>query len=240
MKNSIIIFAILFSFLSFNKANAQDKTNQLDSNGKKNGLWKGVFVESKRPRYEGTFEHGVEVGTFKYYDDTKAQSLLATREFSEKGTVAYTTFYDQKKNKVSEGKTVNRLNDGVWNYYHKGSKQLMTVENYKNGKLEGTRTVYFPSGAIAEEAMYKNGQREGIYKVYLENGVITEESHFVKNQYEGEAIFRDPYGEIVSKGNFVKNERKGIWEFYKGGKLEKKEKYPLRVKFEKRKDIPKL
>lgn len=240
MKNSIIIFAVLFSFLSFNKANAQDKTNQLDSNGKKNGLWKGVFEESKRPRYEGTFEHGVEVGTFKYYDDTKAQSLLATREFSEKGTVAYTTFYDQKKNKVSEGKTVNRLNEGVWSYYHKESTQLMKVEHYKKGKLHGAQTVYFKSGKIAEESTFKDGMREGIYKVYLENGTIVEESTFKNNQYDGEAIFRDMTGQIASKGNFVKNEKKGMWEFYKNGKLEKKEKYPLRVKFEKRTNIPKL
>lgn len=240
MKNSIIIFAVLFTFLSFNKVNAQDKTNQFDSNGKKNGLWKGVFEESKRPRYEGNFENGIEVGLFKYFDDTKAKSLLATREFSEKGTVAHTIFYDQKNSKVSEGKTVNRVNEGIWKYYHKGSNQLMTVENYKNGKLDGIRTVYFPSGAIAEEATYKNGQREGIYKVYLENGVVSEESHFVKNEYEGEAIFRDPYGKVVSKGNFVKNARKGIWEFYKDGKLEKTEKYPLRVNFKKRTNIPKL
>ena len=49
--------------------------NQLDSNGKKQGLWKGVYEESKRPRYEGTFEHGKEVGMFKFFDDTKAGTV---------------------------------------------------------------------------------------------------------------------------------------------------------------------
>ena len=29
---------------------------------KKHGIWKGVYEESKRPRYEGTFEHGKEIG----------------------------------------------------------------------------------------------------------------------------------------------------------------------------------
>lgn len=231
-----LIFVLLCSFLN---GFAQDKINQLDNKGMKDGLWKGIFEESKRPRYEGTFEHGVEVGTFKYFDDTKAQSLIATRTFSENGTIALTTFYDQKKNKVSEGKTVNRLKEGVWNYYHKESNQLMTVENYKSGLLEGLRTVYFPSGEIAEKAYYKNGKRDGVYKIYLENGIIAEESNFKNNEYEGEAIFRDTNGKIVSKGTFVKNKKKGIWEFYEEGKLIKKEKYPLRIKFEKRKDVPK-
>lgn len=218
---------------------AQEKTNQLDANGKKNGLWKGIFEQSKRLRYQGVFKNGVEVDTFKYFDDTKAQSLLATRVFSDNGKIAQTTFYDQKENKVSEGKTINRLNDGVWNYYHQNSKQLMKVERYKNGKLDGIQKTFFADGKIAEEVNYKNGEKEGFYKAYLENGVVAEESNYLKNQYEGPAIFRDVKGKVVSKGNFVKNEKKGIWEFYKDGKLLKKEKYPLRVKFEKRTEIPK-
>ncbi len=239
MKKCFLIFLMFNSFLSFHKAVAQDKINQLDASGKKEGLWKGVFEESKRPRYEGTFQNGVEVGTFKYFDDTKAQSLIATRKFSENGTVAQTTFFDQKNNKVSEGKTINRLNEGTWNFYHRESKQLMTIENYKNGKLEGIRKVYFPSGKIAEEGIYKDGKREGIYKVYFENGVVSEESNFKNNEYEGEAIFRDANGNITSKGMFVKNARKGTWHIFENGKLIKKEKFPLRIKFEKRKEIPK-
>ena len=234
-KISLIILLLLSYVATF----SQEKINQLDSKGKKDGVWKGIFEESKRPRYEGTFKNGIEVGIFKYFDDTKAQTVIATREFSENGKVAQTIFYDQKNNKVSEGKTVDRLNEGVWNYYHKGSKQLMKVEFYKNGKLEGLQTIYFPSGKIAEETTYKAGLREGIYKVYTENGVVLEESTFKSNQYDGLAIFRDAGGRIVSKGNFVKNEKKGNWEFYEDGKLVKKEKYPIRTKFEKKTDIPK-
>lgn len=218
---------------------AQEKINQVDADGKKQGLWKGFFEQSKRLRYQGMFKNGVEVDTFKYYDDTKAQSLLATRIFSENGTVAKTVFYDQKKFKVSEGTTINRLKEGLWVYYHKASKQILKEEYYKNDKLHGKQIVYFPGGALAEEVNYVNGLKEGVYKVFLENGIIAEESYFVKNEYHGPAIFRDGKGNVISKGNFVKNEKKGIWEFYNEGKLVKKEKYPLRVKFEKRTNIPK-
>ena len=239
MKSLQIKFSLLLILGFVILSNAQEKTNQLNANGKKEGLWKGVFEKSQRPRYEGKFRNGVEVDTFKYFDDTKAQSLIATRVFSDKGKVAQTTFFDQKGNKVSEGKTVNRLNEGIWNYFHNGSKQLMKVENYKNGKLDGIQKTFFDDGKIAEEITYKNGKREGIYKVYLQNGTVIEEAFFKNNQYHGPAIFRDANGKIVSKGNFVEDVRKGIWEFYENGVLVKKEKYPLRIKFEKRTDIPK-
>ncbi len=127
-----IIFLFFFNTLF---SLAQTDFNKLDNNGKKHGVWKGLYPESKRVRYEGTFEHGKEVGVFNYYDDTKAQSIIATREFTAKDNSVYTIFYDQRKNKVSEGKQVNKLFEGQWKYYHQNSKEVMTIENYKNGKI---------------------------------------------------------------------------------------------------------
>ena len=96
MKQLLIVFAFIFTTSII----AQSDFNKLDENGKKNGVWKGVYDESKRPRYEGTFEHGKEVGLFTYFEDTKTSSIMATREFNSKDNSAYTIFYDQKKNKV--------------------------------------------------------------------------------------------------------------------------------------------
>jgi len=224
-----IFYLLLFVSISVfcNAGFAQSDFNKLDANGKKHGLWKGVHDQSKRPRYEGTFENGIEVGTFTYFDDTKAKSVIATRVFSDNGTVAQTTFFDQKKNIVSEGKTVNRLNEGEWKYYHEASKDIMTIENYSKGKLNGIRKVFYKSGEIAEETTYFNGIKNGPYKSYAENGVLLEESNYKNGQYEGNAIFRDGNGKIASKGPFVKGQRKGVWEFYENGKLKKKETWPI-------------
>ena len=84
---------ILASTLSFSQ-----EYNKLDTQGKKDGLWNGVYEESKRPRYEGTFEHGKEVGLFKFFDDTKAGTVIATREFNKNDNSCYTIFYNQKSN----------------------------------------------------------------------------------------------------------------------------------------------
>lgn len=209
---------ITLFFLSSFCLQAQTDFNKLDSNGKKHGLWKGFYEESKRPRYEGTFEHGKEIGLFHFYDDTKAKSIIATREFNANDNAAYTIFYDQAKNKVSEGKVVNKLFEGQWKYYHQASSTIMTVENYKNGKLEGLRSVFYPNGKIAEEIDFKNNMKDGVYKKYSDNGIVLEEAIYKNNEYNGLAVFRDPEGNIVSKGQFSKGKKSGIWQFFEKGK----------------------
>ncbi|MEN9908291.1 MAG: hypothetical protein RLZZ540_1440 [Bacteroidota bacterium] len=219
MKTLYRISLITLVFLSFCSLQAQNPFNNLDANGKKEGLWKGFYPESKRPRYEGTFSHGKEIGVFKFFDDTKAGTVIATRTFNANDNVAYTVFYDQAKNKVSEGKVVNKLFEGQWKYYHLGATTIMTTENYKNGKLEGLRSVFFPSGKIAEETNYKEGLKNGSSKKYSEKGIVLEEANFKNNQYEGIAIFKDVDGNVVSKGKFTNGKKTGSWQFFENGKL---------------------
>ena len=223
MKSKRILFLCLFvaSQLSSLMVSAQTDFNKVDDKGLKTGLWKGVYEESKRPRYEGTFVHGKETGIFKFYDDTKAKSIIATREFDPKDNSAYTIFYNQKNNKVSEGNVVNKQFEGLWKYYHLDSKLIMTTENYSKGKLEGLRTVFYINGKVAEEIMYKNNLKNGFYKKYTEKGDLLEESNFKNDVYDGLAIFRDGNGVIVSKGHFVNGKKEGKWQFYEKGKMVK-------------------
>ena len=218
-KYQISFFAFLIFALFSQNILSQTDFNKLDTKGKKHGVWKGFYDESKRPRYEGTFEHGKEIGIFNFFDDTKAKSIIATREFNTKDNSAYTIFYDQNKNKVSEGKVVNKVFEGQWKYYHLASKNIMTTEHYSKGKLEGLRTVFYPNGKIAEEISYKNNFKNGFYKKYTENGIVLEESIFKNDQYSGLAIFRDSDGNMVSKGQFVNGKKVGIWQFFEKGKL---------------------
>ena len=214
MKYLVIILFFTCSLFAQNN-------NQLDANGKKQGVWKGTYEQSKRPRYEGTFEHGKEVGMFKFFDDTSVGTLIATREFNSKDNSCYSIFYNQKGNKVSEGKLVNKLYVGEWKYYHEDSSLVMTSENYSNGKLNGLRKVTYPSGKIAEEAYYKNGKKDGFYKKYTESGIVLEESLYKNGEFEGLAIFRSPDNVVVAKGIFVKGKKEGIWEFNTNGKITK-------------------
>jgi antitoxin component YwqK of YwqJK toxin-antitoxin module len=222
----ILIFLLSVSAFSQN-------FNQFDEQGKKNGLWKGFYEVSKRQRYEGTFEHGVEKGVFTFFDDTAKKDVIATRTFSENGAVCYTIFFDQNKNVVSEGKSVNKLQEGEWKYYHKNSKEIQTLEIYKKGKLNGNRKVFYAGNILAEESDYVDGKREGKRKIYTIKGIVIEETNYKNDMYQGWAIFRNPDGNIDSQGNFVNNEKKGKWQFFIKGKLKKEEIYPKRIKFKK-------
>lgn len=221
----LILFTTILSAQEFNK---------LDEQGKKHGLWKGVFEESKRPRYEGTFSHGKEVGLFKFFDDTKAGSTIATRQFNEKDNACYTIFYNQKGNKVSEGNVVDRVFEGEWKYYHENLPQIMTTEFYKNGKLDGSRKVFYRNGKLAEEITYENGIKNGAYKSFTEQGVLLESSTYKNDQYDGEAIYSDASGKIVSQGKYKNGKKVGVWKFWKGDKMTKQNMNFQGKKFQKR------
>jgi len=224
----ILIFLLVTTF-SF----AQD-FNKLDESGQKHGVWKGIYEESKRPRYEGTFEHGKEVGIFRFFDDTKAGTVIATREFNAKDNSCYTTFYNQKSNKVSEGKVVNKQFEGEWKYYHEDSPAIMTLEKYTNGKLEGVRKVFYKSGKITEETTYKSGIKNGPYKSYDENGTVLEESTFKNGEYDGLAIFRTTDNKIAGKGLFKNGKKVGMWKILEKDKLKDVNMNKQGKKFQKR------
>lgn len=213
MRNFILAFLITFSTF------AQEKINQLDVKGNRIGLWKGIYEESKRPRYEGVFKDGKETGIFKYFDDTKAVKVIATRDFSKGDGSCYTIFFDQKGNKVSEGVLVNKKPQGEWKYYHFESKEIMTLEFYNKGLLNGTKKVFYKNNTLAETSIYKEGVLEGAYIKYAENSTILEESFYKKGEMNGVAKFYDGKGSLILKGQYKNGKRSGVWETYENGKL---------------------
>lgn len=220
MKHIITLLLILCSFSGF----TQEKINQLDEKGNRHGIWNGTYEKSNRPRYEGTFNHGKETGLFKYFDDTKAKSVIATRDFSKNDNSCYAIFYDQNGNKVSEGKLVNKLTEGIWKYYHFKSTQLMTVEYYKNGKLEGNRKVFYKDGTVAEDTNYKAGIKEGSSKTFSEKGELIDEHTYKNGQFNGLASYYDGIGNKLYEGEYVNGKRVGNWKIFEDNKLFKEVK----------------
>lgn len=212
-----IVFLLLVCMGSFAQG-----INQMDAAGKRHGAWKGTYEKSKKPRYEGIFDHGKETGTFKFFEDDKTSTLTATRTFAADGS-CITIFFDAKGKKISEGKEVNKLREGEWKFYAEGTDKLLSTEPYVNGKINGIKKVFFANGALAEEAAYVNGVKEGIYKQYTEKGIVLEESTYKNDQLHGPATFRNANGEVVAKGQFVNNKKSGKWQFFEKGKKVKEE-----------------
>ncbi len=213
MKNVILFFLFTFSVV------AQEKINQLDVQGNRHGLWKGTHKETNRPRYEGVFSHGKETGVFKYFDDTKAGTTIAIRDFSKGDGSCYAVFFDQKGNKVSEGKLLNKILEGQWKYYHFESKSIMNIEFYKNGTLDGNKKVFYSNGTIAEETNYKLGVKNGLAKTFSDKGKLIDEHVYKNGQFNGLASYYDGSGNKLYEGNYIDGKRVGIWKFYEKNKV---------------------
>ena len=160
-------------------------------------------------------------GCSSYEAEAQVDSIKLLQEIWNSKDLSLALAKIQGLHKVSEGKVIGKLYEGQWKYYHKGSTSIMTIEQYKNGKLEGLRTVFYPDGKVAEETNYKNNTKEGPSKIYTQKGIVIEETVYKNGNYNGLAIFRDTDGNDVSKGYFVDGKKSGKWAFYEKGKLVK-------------------
>ncbi|WP_299525186.1 toxin-antitoxin system YwqK family antitoxin [Winogradskyella sp.] len=202
---------------------AQKAVNQFDKNGKRHGLWTKNYYQTDQKRYEGTFRHGKEIDTFKYYTLSNSKSVLsAIKVFNETDSITKVTFYTSKNKIISKGKMNGKRYVGEWIYYHKGSSDKMIVEYYNNdGKLEGERSVFYKNGNIAEKAQYKDGELEGSYLWYSKDNLLLRQSDYKEGKLNGNTMYYDSKGLVTSEGKYQNNKKSGIWKYYESGKIKK-------------------
>ncbi len=212
---TITISCLLMMF--FCASTVAQKINQVDSNGKRTGVWRKHY-ENGKIRYQGQFENGKEVGEFKFFD--KGSSIPSiTKEFSRVSDTAVVKFYNRYGELGSKGKMVGKSREGRWFYYFTNSGVVMSEENYLNGKLHGVVRNYYKNGKMTEEAIYKNNIRNGYSKVYTESGSLIEEVSYLNGKLEGEGKYYDLKGQLKEKGMYKDGKRSGKWEYYMDGEL---------------------
>ena len=213
-----LIFIIILTTVT-----AQKSVNQFDIDGKRHGLWAKSYYQTNQKRYEGVFKHGKEIDSFKYFTLSKGKSILsAIKVFNENDSLADITFLASNKKVISEGKMNGKRFIGQWVFYHKNATSKMIDETYNDGgELEGERKVYYKNGLIAEKAFYKNGKLDGEAKWFSETAVLMKWSHYKDDELNGKVINYDSDGHITSEGDYADDRKKGIWNYYKAGKLTK-------------------
>ncbi|MBZ0326024.1 MAG: hypothetical protein K8F54_00330 [Altibacter sp.] len=205
---------------------AQEGVNQLDAKGERHGIWKKYYPGTKQLRYEGRFEHGKEVGTFKFYCESCKDKPTAVKEYTSANNLARVKYFTMKGKLVSEGMMEDQNRIGEWVYYHEKSAAVMTRENYVKGKLEGKKITYYPDGTITEELNFKNGRMEGENNYYSPEGVLIKKLKYRDDQLQGEAFYYDAFGNVVISGFYKDDKKHGLWKYYKDGKVELEETYP--------------
>lgn len=218
-----IFFGIFFASGSLF---SQNDINQVDAQGKRHGIWKKKYDGTDQLRYEGTFEHGKEVGEFKFYCLECKNQPSVIKNFKGKNDLAEVKYFTIKGKLVSEGKMDGKERIGEWVYYHKKSNDVMTRENYANGKLDGTVTTYYPNGKITEEIHYNNGIKEGPDNYYSPDGVLLKKLLYKADKLQGPATYYDANGNITIEGFYKDDKKHGLWKYYKDGKVILEETFP--------------
>lgn len=216
MRAKATIFLFLVSLIGW----SQD-INQLDANGERHGIWKKNFEGTKQVRYQGEFNHGKEVGEFKFYKLLKKKSVLtATKQFNSEDNSAQVKFLSSRGKVISEGKMLGKLYVGKWTYYHNRTKGVMTLENYNDkGFLEGEKRVFYKGGKVAESANYVNGKLQGESKWLSEKGVVLKAFIYDNDELHGISKYYNGKAELVAEGHYKRGKKAGIWKYYENGKL---------------------
>lgn len=218
-------------FLSEN-SNAQ-KINQFNSNNERVGVWK-KYYPNKKIRYEGQFENGKEIGVFKFYNVTASENPEIVKTFYSNSDSLLVQFYSTKGILESQGIIKRKQREGKWNYFFANGK-IMSVENYKQGKLHGTQKVFYPNGKTTSISNYANGLLEGLSSKYASDGVKIEEITYQNDKPNGVAKFFELNGNLKETGTYKNGQRLGDWEYYIDGKFnsDKEDKKTFTPKIEK-------
>lgn len=221
---------IFYVFIFLSSVIVAQDFNKLDAEGKRHGKWLKKYDGTDQTRYEGTFEHGKEVGEFKFYKPTSGDIPTAIKIFSKDNDSVLVKYYSSKGKVISQGKMIGKIREGEWKYYHNDSDQLMMVEHYKNDKLEGEQRTYFDNGQLTEKTVYKNGKREGKRLIYSEEGKLIKEFTYENDLLHGMTRYYDTEGQLQIEGNYKRNKKDGVWKYYKDGKLDEQKLFPLQKK----------
>lgn len=217
---------LIFIFIALNLSVFAQK-NQNDSNGKRHGVWEKTY-ENGKTRYNGKFEHGKEVGLFKFYNDRGI--LIAENFFRDKGKTAYCKQYSLKRFLAAEGKFIYGKKDSVWTYYD-SDDNVLSRENFKNDLKHGSSITYYPNKKIAEKLNYKNGVKEGQWVQNFGTGKLKLKAMYVDGKLQGEALYYRDNGQIRAKGNYHKGLMDGTWYYFDDKKnIEKKEIWKKGIK----------
>ncbi|WP_103865265.1 toxin-antitoxin system YwqK family antitoxin [Aquimarina sp. I32.4] len=201
--------------------------NAFDANGKRHGKWQKKYENIEQLRYEGTFDHGKEIGQFKFYKPNSGTSPTAIKTFLKNNDTVRVKYFTQKGKVISQGQMIGKERVGKWVYYHKGSNKIMMTEQYTSGKLNGEQLTYFTNGQLTEKTLYVAGKREGKSFIFSDSGVVMKEFTYGNDKLQGLTKYFDTDGTLLIEGNYKRGRKDGLWKYYKDGKLSEQKIFPI-------------
>jgi len=116
------------------------------------------------------------------------------------GKIAYTGNYD------------HGLFQGQWKYFDENG-QLVKLEEYRKGKLDG-KVLMYDKGIIYDEITYVNGKKSGEHKHYSKTGNINYLQEYFNDSMTGRFVIYSATGKIVQEGYLKNAKNVGEWHMY--------------------------
>ncbi len=204
---------LLSLFIALTGITHSQSVNIINAAGKKDGRWVKYFDNNKM-KYQGQFKNDIPYGTFTHYYNTGDKKAIVV--FSDDGIIGNSTTYYKNGDLMAKGKYINQKKDSVWRYYlNEKNNQLISIETYKNGKLDGESITYYPdNGKPAEIVIYENDQKNGKLLKYFPDGLLMTESYYKNDQPDGDFKHYHPDGKIQIIGKYKNGLQQGNWEYY--------------------------
>ena len=165
---------------------------------------------------DGTIQHkyqyneGAKTGTsLEYHPNgkikTREQVTLNGIDSKEEGfSDTGTQLYEKNFRKLKP--------HGTWVYFFEDGKTTKLKENYENGKLQGIRTTFYPSGNKSLEESYQINLITGPVKNYYEDGKLLSVCEYKSSRQHGLYTSFYPNGQIKEQGEYVANRKHKEWK----------------------------
>ncbi len=135
------------------------------------------------------------------------------------GDKTISTHYDSGEKYEEYQYTGDSLKHGWYKTYSKGG--VLTEEStYVNGRLDGERKIYLPSGELEVTETYSMDQLNGPLKTYHKNGKVKLDGLYTKNVLAGKVKGYYPSGALMEEVMFENNQEQGAFkEYHENGNL---------------------
>ncbi|MBC7384258.1 MAG: hypothetical protein H7296_14925 [Bacteroidia bacterium] len=190
-----------------------------DESGKVNGEEES-FDHSGKKFKQASYLKG-DLKKVQYYNpDGK---VFYESKIARSGTL--TSYFNYKRDKISDGKLLNGERDGEWRFYYI-SGQLSGTEQYIKKNQSGPSVEYFKSGKLSIEETYKNNYRDGFYKSFFSDGKLHVEGNYREGDKWGSWFEYYQDGQLKKESYYIAGDLRGIvYEYGVSGKLYKKYTY---------------
>jgi antitoxin component YwqK of YwqJK toxin-antitoxin module len=183
--------------------------------------WVGDGEPPKLPIYPRLLKHKKSIPLNYKNPTTGSAKFLLEKTLDWSDAILYLKNCIMYEESYKDGKL-----DGKRSVWY-GSGEIKSEISYKDGKREGKTTWWYPSREIRLEANYKDGKKEGKFTTWYENGQIKSEDNYKNDKRKFQSTSWYQNGQIKSEQNY-KDGKETTW--YQSGKIKSEVHYLLSKK----------